>query len=285
MLIDQLPEISDANDADEMPIEQGTTTRKIKILNLLKGVVSKAGDTITGGLTILSYLAIQRSSGNAIAIDDLADDSTVSPSPARNGITLSFRDKNGVTLGSLRARHTTSSYKGLYLYGNNSSAPSGSQTNGLYLMVNDSGEKLVTLSDPAAWREALGLGTNGALPITIAQGGTGHNGVKNNSTINNIATAGSGFTITSAIVNQWGRVAMFQIAVKKTAAVTSETEMAPFTLTDAYKPNMATGATCNSSTIKYTRIASGVVYAYGTWAANAAKVFYGTYITAQNNSD
>ena len=157
MLIDQLPEISDANDSDEMPIEQGTTTRKIKILNLLKGVVSKDGDTITGGLTILSYLAVQRSSGNGIVIDDLADDSTVNPGSARNGASLAFRDKNGIAFGVIRARHVTSSYKGLYLYGNNSSAPSGSQTNGLYLMVNDSGEKLVTLSDPAAWRSALEL--------------------------------------------------------------------------------------------------------------------------------
>lgn len=203
MLIDQLPEITDANDADEMPIEQGTTTRKIKILNLLKGVVSKAGDTMTGGLTISNYLAVQRSSGNAIAIDDLADDSTVSPSSARNNIPVAFRDKNGVALGVIRTRHTASSYKGLYLYGNNSSAPSGSQTNGLYLMVNDSGEKLVTLTDVNAWLTALGLGT----PTIV-------------NTQSSIITAGSGITIVGCKYAQLGKIGQLYLRWKSSSPIT-----------------------------------------------------------------
>lgn len=47
------------------------------------------------------------------------------------------------------------------------------QYNGLRLGISPTGEKVVNIHAADAWRSALDLGTNGALPITVAQGGTG----------------------------------------------------------------------------------------------------------------
>lgn len=157
MLIDQLPEITTANDSDEMPIEQGTTTRKIKILNLLKGVVKKAGDTMTGNLVVQSPF----------------DSTQTTPSSTVNGKYVGLYDQNNKLIGYIQPQLVGTN--GLYnlIIAASRMLGGSPRTNNLILRVAADGSKSVSVSDPAAWREALGLGTNGALPITIAQGGTG----------------------------------------------------------------------------------------------------------------
>lgn len=161
MLIDQLPEITDANDADEMPIEQGTTTRKIKILNLLKNCLKLTGGTLTGNLIVN-----KTSPGFEARISNLEDG--IAPSSATNQFGFRIRDKNNSNIALFTDRWNASGAQGAWMAGYRLGV-----ANSLYLQIDSDGNPIVSLTSPAAWRSALGLGTNGVLPITIAQGGTG----------------------------------------------------------------------------------------------------------------
>lgn len=149
MIIDELPSISIANDSDEIPIEQGTATKKITKGNFLQeivssisslisdisGKVSKAGDTMTGDL--------QTKSSN-IEINEASN--------AWGNASVYLNDKNSTRMASVRAFHFTNGMGGIQLGGHN-----GSTENVLRLMVNSSGGRSVWVSDSATWRTALGL--------------------------------------------------------------------------------------------------------------------------------
>lgn len=173
MLIDQLPEITTANDADELPIEQGTTTRKIKFLNLLKGVVKKAGDTMSGNL-IVQNSTISEKSTTADTTDD-APSTTVywdTKHTDKNDRIAAYWETSYSTSGTsettFRARRNVN--------GSN-------VNNGFKLSVNKNGERFVLFDNPAVWRTALGLdrlnaqqhsGANGAtFDIPLASSATG----------------------------------------------------------------------------------------------------------------
>lgn len=207
MLIDQLPEITTANDADEMPIEQGTTTRKIKILNLLKGVVKKAGDTMTGTLTI-------NNANPCIWLKD-NNDIDMTPSSAVNSNNIYWKDKNGKQYGLVRSRHFTNGRYGMWFA---ATRKDGSVANGIELYYDQNDNPTVILAYPAAWREALGLGTSGALPITVTQGGTGSTGVASTGTLAQIATVATGFTFSAPYFAQWGKVGLFRVGITKNVA-------------------------------------------------------------------
>lgn len=145
MLIDQLPEITTANDADEMPIEQGTTTRKIKILNLLKGVVKKAGDTMTGMLFLRS---------------PNIDINQTQSAWGHNYLLL--LDKNDARVAGVRA-YQSNGFDGIQISGHN-----GSTENALRLGAKSDGSRNVYVTDPAAWRSALGAMSQAGTDISGA---------------------------------------------------------------------------------------------------------------------
>lgn len=128
--------------------------------------VSKAGDTMTGNLSI------DDSSPGVIAT---ATDRDSAAAAAANGNSVGFRlqDKNGNTVAIYTDRYETTGEHGAFLSGYR--MVNGSHIgNALRLLVDAAGNKIVKLSSAAAWRAALGLGNaSGALPITVAQGGTG----------------------------------------------------------------------------------------------------------------
>lgn len=100
-------------------------------------------------------------------------------------------------------------------------------------------------------------------------------------TISDIITAASGFTITEIEFIKWGRIAQVRISASKTAAVTSESTMTVATLKSGYRPIISTPAVTNSTTIGYSYLGSnGNVTTRGTWGAAASKVIMATYLLA-----
>lgn len=214
MLIDQLPEITTANDADEMPIEQGTTTRKIKILNLLKGVVKKAGDTMNGMLRI-KQSSTSWSTGFSLQDPDYGPENLPSSSITRYLISLLGND--GGPWGYIRAGINENDDHTIDIAARNVTASGSGTTNVLTLGKKKDGTNEVSFSDSKAWRAALGLGTSGAFPLTIGQGGTGVAGTNTTVVIANIVTPGASVTITSARFAWWGKLAQFDITFNPTA--------------------------------------------------------------------
>lgn len=175
--------------------------------------VNRSGDTMTG------LLNINRTSPGVIAkTTGRASSDTV----ATNTNSYGFRvvDKNGDVVALYTDRYETTGENGAFIGGYR--MVNGTNTgNNLRLLVDAAGNKLVYVTSPGAWRKALGLGTNGAFPITVAQGGTGNTGIVVVDTIANIISAASGFTITQAAFCAWGKIAMIYVRAKATAATSS----------------------------------------------------------------
>lgn len=126
--------------------------------------VSKSGDTMTGGLVM---------DNSNVSIRDPVI--RLGTRPAANHWTMQFRilDSIGEAIAWIRAVAGANGLTGIQLYGRNIASGTG-KTNYLGLYMSDTGAATVDINQPAAWRKALGLGnTSGALPITVAQGGTG----------------------------------------------------------------------------------------------------------------
>lgn len=103
--------------------------------------------------------------------------------------------------------------------------------------------------------------------------------VESITTISNVITAGSGFTITNATYKQWGKVAQLYFQASKTAAQTSEASMTVGTVVSGKRPAVLVGMICTDTAIKYAYVAAGgTVSARGTWAAGVTKTFVATYI-------
>lgn len=155
--------------------QYSTADNRTTVLSaLVNGKVSKSGDTMTGNLTI------EEDYGGKVAIKN--DDVTV-------GVTPSIPDVNNPSTGQYQlldsADTLMSWFSGLYTGGRQVQTRMGARNknendgnanvdNQLILSVSRTGVRGVTITEAAPWRKALELGdTNGAFPLTIAQGGTG----------------------------------------------------------------------------------------------------------------
>lgn len=224
-------------------------------------------ETLSGGLTAYIELALKNM---GYAIGD-----AISANTSRY---LIAKDKNDATMGWLRSIAYTSNLIGFEL--SPERVVNGTAVyNILGLRIDANGNRSVILSAPAEWRSALGLGTSGALPITIAQGGTGQTAVTSVTTASSIVTAASGFTVDSAEYKQWGKVAMINIVFKKTTAVTSATSMSPGTIVSGKRPATISSVVSSDPTLHPGAIATGgSINIYGTWAANGTKRIMATYL-------
>lgn len=318
MIIDDLtPTVSD-NLTDEIPVEQGTATLKTTwqkgldlfasgastplmdgtastgsasalsrsdhrhptdtsrastadITALDNSKVSKSGDTMSGALYI---------NGAALApiSSDLEDGVAVGTNTAGDG-RIVFADSKISRIGIISPRFRTDGKQGMRLYSNRTL--NGSEVAiSLEFGIDSSGTRYVDVGSAAtAWRAAFGLGTSGAFPLTIAQGGTGSTAVASQTTASNIITAASGFTVSSASVYVWGKMAQLIVTVTKSSSQTSATTMTVGTLKTAYRPCATAGGVWLSSTLSFATVNSnGVIEAYGTWAANAEKTLCATFI-------
>ena len=191
---------------------RSVTTSDPAIWRNALNAVNKAGDTMTGSLEI------DKSSDPRIILKNTAIDST-STTIATGQFTLAFHDKNSRYIAYLQPTYNDAGRSSLAIAARN--YVNGSNvTNGMNLFVSKNGTRSVSLDVPDAWRSALGLGTSGALPITIAQGGTGQTELIHVSSKTSIITAGSGVTISNAYYCQWGKSVQIFLIWSTSSAIT-----------------------------------------------------------------
>ena len=221
----------------------------------LSGKVSKSGDTMTGDLTI----------GKSTAQLNLKNtDYARSDTPSSTSYTrLSFVDKNDALIGFVAGDILPSNGTRMRMYARNSSGVD----NALELKMSNSGTREIGISDAVPWRSALGLGTSGALPITIAQGGTGQTGTS--SAVTNGITAATGITISDQEIRTYGKVVQLFLSCKCTSAITNSAWTSLGTATN-YKPiKEATGnilAPCTTANVSIQ--GTGNIRIRGAIAAN-----------------
>lgn len=259
MLIDQLPTLSSTTDTDEIPIERGTTTYKTTLQKLLESAAKKVGDIFTGNVRLKGAT--------------FPDSSSATPS-------VSFVDSVENSWGAVSAyRNTGNTRGGMLMTGGYRGYSTANQ---LGLLSETDGTAYVFLSNPTAWRTALSLGTNGALPLTIAQGGTGMTARSYTAVVDNIITStGSGFTVTQAEISTWGKVASVRVKFKHNTAVNITNLTVCCTLVSSYKPVVITSVTSTSPTSIISSAylnTSGAFYITGNLAANTEYSIMATYI-------
>ena len=247
----------------------GTTSIPTEVAKI-SGKVDKSGDTMTGRLDI------QTSGSGGLRLKNTAMEIGVTPSSAQYKY-INFIDKNDDDVAVVYSRINTSGNIALVV---------GAHVNSTYNVVTftinpSTNARSIGFTDVAPWLSALGLGTSGELPITIAQGGTGQTAVSSVTTISSIITAASGFSISSATYKQWGKLAMVNIKFKKNStAISSNTDMTLGTLVSGKRPSLYCQASqYPNGSVSHAWITSGgVVHGYGTWAANGEKDICATFL-------
>lgn len=114
--------------------------------------------------------------------------------------------------------------------------------------------------------------TEGTLPI--ARGGTGSTGVTVETNAANIATAGAGFTITSAFYYSWGKLATLWLGLKTTAAKTVTVSDTIATIVSGKRPALVAPVQVWVST-QY----AAVIQSSGVMNMNAASLSSGASLT------
>ena len=119
------------------------------------------------------------------------------------------------------------------------------------------------------------------LPLSIANGGTGQSAVETETTISNIATAGTRFSLTSASYKVWGKVSQIVIGAKCITAVAAGTNIA--TIASGKRPASVAGAITRDTTSPYASEATiintgGTIPCAKSYAVNDEFVVYSTYL-------
>lgn len=174
-------------------------------------VVDKSGDTMTGSLTI-------QNSEPRLYFKDPEMDTTLNTPTSSNNILVIFQDKNGRLQSRIQSQFNLEGTSTISI-GSRRVVSGADISNNLDISVEKDGSRVISVTSPAAWRTALGLGTNGAFPITVAQGGSGQTGITTTTTASSIITAASGITISAAEYCQWGKVAQLQITWKSSNTI------------------------------------------------------------------
>ena len=141
----------------------------------------------------------------------------------------------------------------------------------------------ITSSERSTWNgKANASHTHSANDVTsgtlsLERGGSGVNQVRATTVISNIATAASGFTVSSAQFCWWGKVATIHIVfVKNNSALANGTHTLG-TLKAGYRPRFASPGNCgwDSNVLIGT---DGTIKIYNEIAANATLGVYATFV-------
>lgn len=215
-------------------------TNQKQQINTNIGSVQKAGDTMTGTLYTNGNFYVKK-------IGAQADTSLTAPT-SQTTWTTGHLDKNSKyaaywqTLLKTTGEVQTAFYNRRIVNGKDVS-------NGLNLLIDKDGKRSVTVSEQGIWRKALGLGSStGALPITVAQGGTGQTAITKVTTISSVITVNTAnATVTAAQYVQFGKIAQIYISWKNVNAITvpaggNITNVGIGTLVSGKRPAILTGA-------------------------------------------
>lgn len=196
--------------------------------------------TAGGGKPLTGTLSIYRAdnSPGLVLKNGLADMSGTES--ATRAWFLYCQDKDGDLAGFFSANHTATGRGSVAIAASNISNGSA-VSNALELRMEQDGTRSVAFTSPAAWCDALGLGTSGVLPITIAQGGSGQTGVESSSTASNVITGSSGVTINGAAYAKWGKVVQIYVDLKSTSAISASSWTTVGTIVSDLRPRWSTG--------------------------------------------
>lgn len=221
------------------------------------GAVNKAGDTMTGNLDIALS-----GTPHFYLINNLAN-TTLATDTATRQWSIYHKDKNGKVLSYWESTFGTDGTAGTNLRVRR--PVNGTDVNnGVNFSVTANGTRTVSVSAPDAWRSALGLES-----VTIV------------STASQIITVASGFTITTASLYTFGKVAQIRIGVKKTTAQTTVTSMTIGTIVAGKRPINNIGLLSGNIMIDMVFLSSnGTLTAHGTWTAGTTIEFDGIYLLA-----
>lgn len=141
---------------------------------------------VQAGLTMVGDLIM---SNKSIYVKSTNLKDGTAPGSATFGQRVYFYDKDDFNLGYVAPYFTADGKQGLDIV-TRRKVNGSDTTQSLLLYISPDGALSVSLS-AAPWRSALGLGTSGAFPITVAQGGTG------NTSVDTTPTASSTKMVTS----------------------------------------------------------------------------------------
>lgn len=234
-------------------------------------VVNRAGDTMTGNLTLENAAP-----GVYAKATDVTDGTA--PSSDTNQIGYRVTDKNGANIAIFTDRENTNGTQGAWVGGGRNGT-----YNNLYLLLDSSGNRVVSFSEVGPWRKALGLGnaSTGALPILMSQGGTSATGTSKTTTASSIITAASGVTVLGAQYVVWGKLASVFLDLKCSSAIGTGGKTIG-TLASGKRPAIECAGTVQApiSTSSVSLNPDGTVIVRATISANAEFWVVGTYILA-----
>lgn len=236
--------------------QYSTADNRTTVLSaLVNGKVSKSGDTMTGDLNLVD--------SKDLLLDNDSQEVGVHPSSSNYGSQMRFRDKNDTLYGAIIGAFLSNGQVGTIVQASRT-VNGTNYAHNFALLIDDNGNRVVTLSEVAPWLNALGLGS-----------------ATNTSTISDIATAASGCTITSANFLQWGNCVQIALTITKSAAVTTVSTVTLATLVSGKIPSITTGLMTNSSTSDYGYInTSGQIRVRGTFTANQSITVMANFILA-----
>ena len=231
-------------------------------------VLGTAGGTMTGSITMKSTDKV---------------DGTAPTSAEVDGPRINFYDTNGQFLGKLCNTFTSAGLEGMVLYARRV-INNANKNAYLAMYLNSSGAESIALSSPTAWRTALGLGTSGALPIAINQGGTGRTSTYILTTLttikSDIVSPASGFDITAGTYVEWGKVAQVTLSMKALSATSggasSGVQFATFKA--GHRPACVINANVSANSYLAIVESGGAATIYADFAANKTFSFRATYI-------
>ena len=250
MIINQLPTLASVNSTDEIPIERGTTSYKTPIAN-----VYAPGGTMEGLLYVKST--------------NLTSGTTVGSSTSGNAV--AYTDSAGAVIGTIRPVFQTDSKQGIRIQVSRSIGGS-TKSNAVTLYIDSSDNHTVIFTDASAWLTGLGLNT-----------------VTTETTVGNIASASSPFSITAASFSNVGKLAMVYLTVKGgTSAISGDATSTQVATLNSGKrpPSRAAAVVVNGTTstsVQPTKAyinSNGAVYIIGSVAASQTFYVMATYILA-----
>lgn len=150
--ISEMEEATSFTEEDYVPIVSSGTNMKAlgtKIKDFIAGFfVKKSGDTMTGSLRVV------RSSNDKIYTQDTRIDESVTPSSTIFNKILTVRDKNDKEVGIVENEQTNAGNIQMSI-GAEREVNGSAVYNFLRLIINPSGTRSYSVSDPAAFRSAI----------------------------------------------------------------------------------------------------------------------------------